>query len=187
MEKINKPFDRSEHMRKLNAARTPESFAKSAEKRSIAMKKAWARKGPQARIEVNKKISASQIKRISERPPRLKRDIEEKRIQGIHDFYKKETLAVKEHKEYLGYLSCKDILECDPVRKAHIVAKRTEGAQRAWDRLTPEEKKERNKNCIMKGCEKKGTISRLLFETDVPRERNYCGVVTEQEMESMHG
>ena len=50
---IKKPFDFSAHMKKLNAARTPESFAKSAKKRSEAMKKVWARKGKEIRKEMD--------------------------------------------------------------------------------------------------------------------------------------
>ena len=181
-----KPFDFSAHMKKLNAARTPESFAKSAKKRSEAMKKVWARKGKEIRKEINRKISATQTERISQTPPRAKKDKEEKRIKGITDFYNKDTIDVQEHREYLGYLSSKNILECPPDRKEIIIAKRTAGQQASWDRLTLQEREERCNKTLGKGNKKKEKIH-LLYETDIPRKKDYCGVVTESELEQMHG
>ena len=180
--KTKKPFDYSAHMKAFNAKRTPEFFAKSKKKRSEAMKRAWAKKNPAERIEINRKISASRTQRHREIPPRLKKYREKNRIKGINDFYGRGTIAVKEHKEYLGYLSSKNILECEPVSKACIIEKRRVGQKAAWDRLTPQEREERCKRSITKGRNKKERF-RLLFETDVPREKNYCGVVTGSEID----
>lgn len=181
-----KPFDRSAHMKALNAKRTPESFEKSKEKRSIAMKKAWAKKGKKARIEVNRKISATQAERRAKTPPRARKEHEEKRINSIIEFYNKDTIDVQEHKEYLGYRYSRALDECVPTRRERIITKRTEGVQKKWDSLTHEEKEIRCANTIGKGHLKQRKIH-LLYETDVPRKKTYCGVVTEQEMESMHG
>ncbi len=184
--KIKKKFDYKAHMIALNAARTPESFAKSKENRSASMKKAWARKGPEARKEVNRKISATQTDRLSKIAPRAKRDREANRIKGMNDFYKKDTIDVQEHREYIGYLSSKNILECEPERKKIIVAKRSAGQKEAWDRLNPEERQERIDKTSGKGVKCIQKVH-LLYETDVPRVKNYCGVVSISEMEKMHG
>lgn len=181
MEKKKQPKkkpDRSAINRKRHANTTPEQKAASAKKTSESIKRWHREMSAEKKKAIGRKISATKIKRASEIPPRHQRDMNKKKSESFKKFIV--TLQGKEQKEYLGYLSSKDILECPPERKARIVKKRNKGHRLYWSKLTPEEKEERINNSVQ--GENRKRIN-YFYEKDVPRQKNYCGVVTEQELE----
>lgn len=179
-----KQVDWSAVNKRTHANRTPEQKAAIAKKTSESIKKWHREMAPEKKRAINRKISATQIKRKSEIPPRHQRDINRKRSEGFRKFDKTERGRIQ--RKYIGYLSSQDILKCPPERKKRIVEKRNKGHRLYWANLTPEEKEERLKNSVKKG-NKKGKRINCFYEKDVPRKKNYCGVVTEQEMECING
>ena len=174
----------SKFMTEFHANRTPEQKAATSKKTSDSIKKWWANRKKEEIKESARKTSKSVQKRCAERPPRMVKDINKKKSETFRKF--DQSLEGREHRKYLGYLSRQDILYCEPDKKCRIIKKRSDGLRRNWANMTPEDRERRLKN-LRKAMAKRKEKRDLFYEEDVPRQKNYCGVVTEQELECMYG
>ena len=158
--------NRSAFFKKIHANRTPEQKKVISKKTSDSIKAWHAEMSPEKRQEINRKISASMVKRSSEIPPRHKKDISKKKSESFRKF--DNSPQGKIHREYLGYLSSQDILNCAPERKKKIIQRRRKGQQRYWATLSLNAKKTRLKKLARIRKERK-EVKSLFFEEDVPR------------------
>lgn len=176
---------RSINSKKVHAKRTPEEKKKVSESISKGVKKWHAEMSEKKKQAKNRKMSKTQQQRCSEIPPRMKRDINRKKSISFRKF--DASLAGREQRKYLGYLSSMDILNCPIDKKNRIIEKRRAGQQKKWDSLDSKARALRiSKTLGMIKIKDKMAKKELFFERNVPREKNYCGVVTTEEMEQMY-
>ncbi len=171
--------------KKVHANRTAEEKARISKKISEGVKKWHAEMSKEKKQAIKRKMSKTQQQRKSEVPPRMKKDTNKKKSVAFKKFDK--SPAGREQRKYLGYLSSMDILQCEPNKKSRIIAKRAKGHKKNWDSLSPEERALRiSKTLGMTKIKERMKKKELFFERDVPREKNFCGVVTIEEMEKMY-
>ncbi len=131
--------------------------------RTEAEKKAYSDK-----ISASMKIFYAQRKEEDAELKYLRQSIGRKR------FF--ETDEGREEKKYRQYLSRQYQLSLEGEERERILAKRGAGRKKEWYTHTPEERKKMFSKLV--GTDKLNNI----IELDVPRKKNFCGVVREDRM-----
>ena len=194
MEKIKvakKTFDRVAWMNQVNANKTKKCIADAARKQSVSMKELWRKwknEDSEVRRKIDRKISATQLERKNNIPPRAKRDSQEKRTKSMQRYYSQDTLEVKEQKEFNGHIGRRNKLYCTPAKKKVIMAnmKKAGKLRKIKMQKEGEEPQERSSKASCEVQRKRRLKKKLFYEKDVPRKKTYCGVITEKEMRQIN-
>jgi hypothetical protein len=131
------------------------------------------------RTEAEKKAYSEKISAGMKRfyAQRKAEDAEKKYIRqsiGRKRFFK--TDEGREEREYRKYAARQYQLSLEGEEKERILAKRSVSRKKAWDKLDPEERSEAVAKLF--GRDKLAKI----IELNVPRKKNFCGVVREDRM-----
>ena len=141
--------------------------------------KAWhASLSPEQKAEFRRKVSEGMLRYHAKLTPLQKERIAKRMSEKKKAFYK--TYAGHVEREYRRYLSKNYQENLSKERKKKTREKQAKWQREKWKNYTPEER-EKNKEAIRRGRRKK---MKDLFEYNVPRKKNYCGVVHE---DSLHG
>lgn len=148
---------------------------------SEVMKAYHASLTPEQKQERKRKISESVKKRIAQRPPRMHKSICKKMSISHQKFEKSEKGRI--NKKYTSYCTKLRHARTSPEEKAKRIEAHREKIKKVWDNRSKAEK-DRILAITHKGRDRYLALRNLFYEKDVPRKKNYCGVVTEEEVKA---